>query len=90
MPTYFNQKCPTCRRPHRVNVDYLGEDVRCGHCYARFKAQRADQSCNPAGRHTDRNASHHRSWTVTESFVEDDGFEEVENAGVGRYSSDPE
>lgn len=34
--TYFLQACPTCGRPTRVRVEWLGRHVRCAHCQATF------------------------------------------------------
>ena len=39
---YFYQNCPTCGRPLRIEVRYLGQQVVCKHCGADFKA--SDQS----------------------------------------------
>ena len=40
--TYFVQECPTCGRSLYVRVEYLGRQVVCQHCRARFEA------CDPA------------------------------------------
>jgi hypothetical protein len=40
--TYFVQECPTCGRNLQVRVQYLGKQVICQHCGARFEA------CDPA------------------------------------------
>jgi DNA-directed RNA polymerase subunit RPC12/RpoP len=37
-PTYFVQECPTCGRNLQVRVQYLGKQVVCQHCGARFEA----------------------------------------------------
>jgi DNA-directed RNA polymerase subunit RPC12/RpoP len=37
-PTYFVQECPTCGRNLQVRVEYLGRQVVCQHCHARFEA----------------------------------------------------
>lgn len=36
--TYFVQECPTCGRNLQVRVQYLGKQVICQHCGARFEA----------------------------------------------------
>lgn len=36
--TYFVQECPTCGRSLQVRVQYLGKQVVCQHCGARFEA----------------------------------------------------
>ncbi len=36
--TYFVQECPTCGRKLEVRVQYLGKQVLCQHCGARFEA----------------------------------------------------
>lgn len=36
--TYFVQECPTCGRNLQVRVQYLGKQVVCQHCGARFEA----------------------------------------------------
>jgi hypothetical protein len=36
--TYFVQECPTCGRGLQVRVEYLGRQVVCQHCHARFEA----------------------------------------------------
>ena len=36
--TYFVQECPTCGRNLQVRVQYLGKQVLCQHCGARFEA----------------------------------------------------
>ncbi len=56
MSTFFSQNCPKCGRPHRVNVVYLGAQVSCGHCYARFVAECSDQVQIPAASHTNGDA----------------------------------
>jgi hypothetical protein len=35
---YYIQECPTCGRSLRVRVAYLGRQVACQHCDARFTA----------------------------------------------------
>jgi len=40
--TYFVQECPTCGRNLQVRVHYLGKQVVCQHCGARFEA------CDPS------------------------------------------
>jgi DNA-directed RNA polymerase subunit RPC12/RpoP len=36
--TYFVQECSTCGRNLQVRVEYLGKQVICQHCGARFEA----------------------------------------------------
>jgi hypothetical protein len=36
--TYFVQECPTCGRNLQVRVEYLGKQIVCQHCSARFAA----------------------------------------------------
>ncbi len=36
--TYFVQECSTCGRNLQVRVEYLGKQVVCQHCRARFAA----------------------------------------------------
>ena len=36
--TYFVQECPTCGRNLQVRLEYLGKQVVCQHCAARFEA----------------------------------------------------
>jgi hypothetical protein len=36
--TYFVQECPTCGRNLQVRIQYLGKQVVCQHCGARFEA----------------------------------------------------
>ena len=36
--TYFVQECPTCGRNLQVRLEYLGKQVVCQHCGARFEA----------------------------------------------------
>ena len=36
--TYFLQECPTCGRSLRIRVEYLGQQVACQHCGAKFQA----------------------------------------------------
>jgi hypothetical protein len=40
--TFFVQECPTCGRNLQIRVKYLGREVICQHCHARFEA------CDPA------------------------------------------
>lgn len=35
---YYVQECPTCGRNLQVRVEYLGKQVVCQHCGARFEA----------------------------------------------------
>ncbi|GIW92283.1 MAG: hypothetical protein KatS3mg110_0324 [Pirellulaceae bacterium] len=41
--TFFMRTCPTCGRPTRVRVEWLGREVRCMHCQATFLASNPDQ-----------------------------------------------
>lgn len=36
--TYFVQECPTCGRNLEVRLEYLGRQVVCQHCAAKFVA----------------------------------------------------
>lgn len=45
--TYFVQECPTCGRNLQVRVEYLGKQVVCQHCGARFEA--CDAGLAPLG-----------------------------------------
>lgn len=36
--TYFVQECPTCGRNLQIRIMYLGKQVVCQHCSARFEA----------------------------------------------------
>jgi DNA-directed RNA polymerase subunit RPC12/RpoP len=36
--TYFVQECPTCGRNLQVRVEYLGKQIVCQHCGAKFAA----------------------------------------------------
>src|SRR3954464_14237965 len=36
--TYFVQECPTCGRNLQIRVQYLGKQVVCQHCSAKFEA----------------------------------------------------
>jgi len=36
--TYFVQECPTCGRNLQVRVEYLGKQIVCQHCGAKFEA----------------------------------------------------
>lgn len=40
--TYYVQECPTCGRSLQVRVKYLGKQVACQHCGAKFEA------CDPS------------------------------------------
>ena len=37
--TYFIQICPTCGRRLEVKIEYIGLEVSCYHCRARFLAE---------------------------------------------------
>jgi hypothetical protein len=39
---FFVQECPTCGRSLEIGVAYLGREVYCRHCHARFVAQPSD------------------------------------------------
>lgn len=45
--TYFVQECPTCGRNLQVRVQYLGKQVLCQHCGARFEAYDAGTASYP-------------------------------------------
>jgi hypothetical protein len=45
--TYFVQECPTCGRNLQVRVEYLGKQVACQHCRARFEACEPGSSAYP-------------------------------------------
>ena len=45
--TYFVQECPTCGRKLQVRVQYLGKQVICQHCGARFEAYDASSGNFP-------------------------------------------
>jgi DNA-directed RNA polymerase subunit RPC12/RpoP len=45
--TYFVQECPTCGRKLEVRVQYLGKQVVCQHCGARFEAYDAGSAAYP-------------------------------------------
>jgi len=38
LTTYYLQDCPTCGRKLQIRVAYLGKNVVCQHCQARFIA----------------------------------------------------
>jgi hypothetical protein len=45
--TYFVQECPTCGRKLEIRVQYLGKQVVCQHCNARFEAYDASSASYP-------------------------------------------
>ena len=45
--TYFVQECPTCGRNLQIRVQYLGKQVICQHCSARFEAYDASSGAYP-------------------------------------------
>src|SRR5919108_2600325 len=45
--TYFVQECPTCGRNLQVRVQYLGKQIVCQHCGARFEAYDAGTASYP-------------------------------------------
>src|SRR3954454_10636053 len=45
--TYFVQECPTCGRNLQIRVQYLGKQVVCQHCSARFEAYDASSAAYP-------------------------------------------
>ena len=45
--TYFVQECPTCGRNLQVRVEYLGKQVVCQHCAARFEACQPGSAAYP-------------------------------------------
>ena len=46
--TYFVQECPTCGRKLEIRVQYLGKQVVCQHCNARFEAYDPSSANYPA------------------------------------------
>jgi DNA-directed RNA polymerase subunit RPC12/RpoP len=46
--TYFVQECPTCGRKLEIRVQYLGKQVVCQHCNARFEAFDPSSASYPA------------------------------------------
>ncbi len=47
--TYFVQECPTCGRNLQVRVEYLGKQIVCQHCSARFEAcEPGSESVSPS------------------------------------------
>lgn len=46
--TYFVQECPTCGRNLQVRIQYLGKQVVCQHCGARFEAYDPGSASYPA------------------------------------------
>jgi hypothetical protein len=52
--TFFDQECPTCGRRLRVRVEYLGRDVKCQHCRARFEAWDQESGTMPPAESTFR------------------------------------
>ena len=46
--TYYIQECPTCGRSLHVRVEYLGKQVVCQHCHARFEAYDSANTAPPA------------------------------------------
>jgi hypothetical protein len=50
--TYYVQECPTCGRNLQIRVEYLGKQVECQHCHARFEACEpgsANYTCHESG-----------------------------------------
>ena len=45
--TYFVQECPICGRNLQVRVQYMGKQVVCQHCGARFEAYDAGSAAYP-------------------------------------------
>lgn len=45
--TYFVQECPTCGRKLQVRIQYLGKQVVCQHCGARFEAYDPSSAAYP-------------------------------------------
>lgn len=45
--TYFVQECPTCGRKLQIRVQYLGKQVVCQHCSARFEAYDPSSAAYP-------------------------------------------
>jgi len=46
--TYFVQECPTCGRNLQIRVQYLGRQVVCQHCSARFEAYDPSSASYPS------------------------------------------
>ncbi|HEX3600360.1 MAG TPA: response regulator [Lacipirellulaceae bacterium] len=46
--TYFVQECPTCGRNLQIRLHYMGKQVVCQHCSARFEAYDASSAAYPA------------------------------------------
>jgi DNA-directed RNA polymerase subunit RPC12/RpoP len=46
--TYFVQECPICGRKLQIRVQYLGKQVVCQHCSARFEAYDPSSASYPA------------------------------------------
>jgi hypothetical protein len=46
--TYFVQECPTCGRNLQIRVQYLGKQVVCQHCSARFEAYDPTNAAYPS------------------------------------------
>jgi hypothetical protein len=44
---HYFQECPTCGRNLSVRIAYLGKNVRCRHCHARFEACDPDSAAYP-------------------------------------------
>jgi hypothetical protein len=45
---YYVQECPTCGRNLQVRVEYLGKQVVCQHCGARFEAYEPGSAASAA------------------------------------------
>ena len=45
--TYFVQECPTCGRNLQIRIQYLGRQVVCQHCSARFEASDPTNAAYP-------------------------------------------
>ena len=49
--TFFVQECPTCGRRLRVCVEYLGKEIQCRHCNARFESSDSEHTGPRLGMH---------------------------------------
>ena len=61
---FFLQECPTCGRSLEIGVTYLGREVYCRHCHARFVAQ-------PSGSHVRDPAQADSLLRRAEQLIED-------------------
>ena len=45
--TYYIQICPTCGRRLEIKIEYIGLEVSCYHCRARFTAENSHENYSP-------------------------------------------